>query len=58
VTKSIVSIVRTEDIRRPEDIERGIREALHLIGGIEDIIKPGDRVLLKPNVVYEVKPDT
>ncbi len=58
MTKSIVSIVRTKDIRRPEEIEEGIRKALQLIGGIEDIIKPGDRVLLKPNVVYEVKPNT
>lgn len=58
MAKSIVSVVRTEDVWSIEEIEKGIAEALRLIGGIEDCIKTGDRVLLKPNVVYSVEPNT
>jgi len=31
-----------------EDIEKGMNEALDLLGGIEKFISPGDRVLVKP----------
>jgi uncharacterized protein (DUF362 family)/NAD-dependent dihydropyrimidine dehydrogenase PreA subunit len=45
---SRVSIVRCTDY---SDVEAAIREALTLIGGLESIISPGNRVLLKPNVL-------
>jgi len=38
-----------------EDIEKGIQEALALLGGIEKFISPGDRVLIKPNMLEAVK---
>jgi len=33
-----------------------VQQAINLIGGIEDIISKGDRVLIKPNIAYEIKP--
>ena len=43
-----VSIVRCSDYSNAKD---AIRESLNLIGGLEKIIAPGNRVLLKPNVL-------
>lgn len=47
---SVVSLVRVA-----HDDERGIAEAvrrsIELIGGLEDIVKPGNLVLIKPNLV-------
>lgn len=38
-----------------DDVERGINEALALLGGLDKFISPGDRVLLKPNMVEGVE---
>jgi uncharacterized protein (DUF362 family)/NAD-dependent dihydropyrimidine dehydrogenase PreA subunit len=43
-----VSIVRCSDY---SNVKSAIKEALSLIGGLENIITPGKRVLLKPNVL-------
>jgi uncharacterized protein (DUF362 family)/NAD-dependent dihydropyrimidine dehydrogenase PreA subunit len=43
-----VSVVRCSDYSNAKD---AIKEALNLIGGLEKIIVPGNRVLLKPNVL-------
>lgn len=43
-----VSIVRCSDY---SNVKSAIKEALALIGGLESIITPGKRVLLKPNVL-------
>ncbi len=43
-----VSIVRCSDY---SNVKGAIRESLDLIGGLEKIIAPGNRVLLKPNVL-------
>ncbi|HII81188.1 MAG TPA: DUF362 domain-containing protein [Methanosarcina sp.] len=43
-----VSIVRCPDY---SSVKSAIKEALALIGGLESIITPGKRVLLKPNVL-------
>lgn len=43
-----VSIVRCSDYSK---VKSAIKEALSLIGGLESIIAPGNRVLLKPNVL-------
>ena len=34
-----------------ENVESAVREAVRLIGGIESIVKPGDSVVIKPNLV-------
>lgn len=43
-----VSIVRCSDY---SNVKSSVKEALTLIGGLESIITPGKRVLLKPNVL-------
>ncbi|MHC1757001.1 MAG: DUF362 domain-containing protein [Methanosarcina sp.] len=43
-----VSIVRCSDY---SNVKSAIKEALSLIGGLESVISPGNRVLLKPNVL-------
>ena len=43
-----VSIVQCADYSQVKD---AIKESLELIGGLDKIIAPGDRVLLKPNVL-------
>jgi len=49
-----VSIVRCSDYSKAKD---AIRESLNLIGGLEKIISPGSRVLLKPNVLAARPPE-
>ncbi len=43
-----VSIVHCSDY---SDVKNAIKEAIDLIGGLENLIFPGSRVLLKPNVL-------
>ena len=43
--KSTVSIAKIDEGR----VEKAVREAVDLIGGIETIVKPGEKVLLKVN---------
>lgn len=50
INKSQVSIVRCSSYERAE-VARAVKEALSLVGGIEKFIKPGSRVLLKPNLL-------
>jgi uncharacterized protein (DUF362 family) len=45
VDKNTVSIARIEE----GQVEKAVREAVDLIGGIEAIVKPGEKVLLKVN---------
>jgi uncharacterized protein (DUF362 family)/NAD-dependent dihydropyrimidine dehydrogenase PreA subunit len=50
-----VSIVCCPDY---SDTKRVIAEALELLGGLENIIQPGDRVLLKPNILASSPPES
>ena len=43
--KNTVSIVRIEE----DQVEKAVRKAVDLVGGIEAIVKPGETVLLKVN---------
>lgn len=43
--KSTVSIVRIEE----DQVLRAVRKAVDLIGGIEEVVSPGEKVLLNPN---------
>ncbi len=52
---SKVSIVRCPDY---SDTKKAIAEALDLLGGLEKIIQPGDRVLLKPNILAASPPES
>jgi uncharacterized protein (DUF362 family) len=43
--KSVVSIVKAG-----QDVEAAVREAIRMAGGLEDLIGPKSRVLIKPNI--------
>ena len=47
-----VSIVKGKPPLNYEKIRVMVKRAVDLVGGIEEIVKPGDFVLLKPNIVY------
>ena len=51
-----VSIVRCETYDE-EEVLRGLRRSIDLLGGIETFVKRGDRVLLKPNLLYGKPPE-
>ena len=61
-TEARVSIVRSDDPALPSpasvsgdindrQVEAMVRRAVDLIGGFEWLVRPGDRVLIKPNIV-------
>jgi len=54
--KSSVSIVRCQNYDEGKVLE-GLRQAITLIGGIENFVKSGDHVLLKPNLLYGKPPE-
>jgi uncharacterized protein (DUF362 family)/Pyruvate/2-oxoacid:ferredoxin oxidoreductase delta subunit len=54
--KEVVSIVRCETYDEAE-ILKGMRRSIELIGGIETIVRRGDRVLLKPNLLLGKLPE-
>lgn len=56
MNKSIVSIARAQDYE-PNTVERAVVESLNNLGGIEKYISPGQKVLLKPNLLGTFKPD-
>lgn len=53
---SEVSIVRCHSYQQ-EEVEKAVRESLQLIGGIDEIIKPQKRVLLKVNMINSDFPE-
>jgi len=53
---SKVSIVRCNSYEQKE-VEEAVRESLQLIGGLDEIIKPQDRVLLKVNMINSDFPE-
>jgi len=58
MTETIVSIVKLQPKPDYPKIREAVQEALTLIGGIEDIIKPGHLVLINPSwVAPPVEPE-
>jgi uncharacterized protein (DUF362 family) len=51
INMSKVSIVRAPRAPDRDEIYKMIKESLNLVGGLESIVKKGDIVALKPNVV-------
>jgi len=54
--KSSVSIVKCQIYDENEVLE-GLRKAIDLIGGVERFVQKGNRVLLKPNLLYGKAPE-
>jgi len=53
---STVAIVRCRDYSK-SNVSTAIREAVDLLGGIENFVQPANRVLLKPNLLSPRKPE-
>lgn len=51
-----VSIVKCPTYDETE-VLKGLRRSIDLIGGIQSFVKKGDRILLKPNLLYGKAPD-
>jgi len=56
MNKSIVSICRASDYA-PENIKNAVFECLQALGGIEKFVLPGQKVLLKPNLLGTFAPE-
>jgi len=54
--KSSVSIVKCENYDEGK-VFNGLHQSIELIGGIQTFVKKGDRVLLKPNLLYGKSPE-
>ena len=54
--KSKVSIARCADYRTGL-VEDSVRKAVDLLGGIKNFIKPGSKVLVKPNILMAKEPE-
>jgi len=54
--KAQVSIVKCNSYERGQ-VEKSVGAALDLLGGIKKFIKPGSKVLLKPNLLLAAEPE-
>jgi len=53
-----VAIVQATSWPVPDaEVERSVRQAVALAGGLEPLIEPGDTVVIKPNLVWGAAPD-
>ncbi|OGX16571.1 MAG: hypothetical protein A2166_01450 [Omnitrophica WOR_2 bacterium RBG_13_41_10] len=55
--KSIISIVKCQDYDQ-QRVFQATKKALDLIGGINSFIKPQSKVLVKPNLLLAIEPET
>lgn len=51
-----VALVSCGDYEK-QTVDRAIRQALSLLGGLEAFVKPGMKVAIKPNLVHKSKPE-
>jgi len=55
--RATVSVIRLDGYDAQDAVDRAMRDALAPLGGMGAIVKPGQRVLLKPNLVAPSKPE-
>jgi uncharacterized protein (DUF362 family)/Pyruvate/2-oxoacid:ferredoxin oxidoreductase delta subunit len=53
---SRTAIIKCTDYRQ-DRVDRAFQESLNLLGGVERYVRPGARVLIKPNLVTARQPD-
>jgi len=58
MAKARVSVVRTCEHPGASEIDTAVREAVRLIGGLQDIVRRGATVIVKPNLVVARSPAT
>ena len=47
----LVSVVRCSKTDDFDSVNEAVKNALHLIGGLESLVSRGDKVLIKPNII-------
>jgi uncharacterized protein (DUF362 family)/Pyruvate/2-oxoacid:ferredoxin oxidoreductase delta subunit len=57
MTDTRVSLVRCDEYHR-DQVYRKVKEAVDLVGGMSAFVSPGERVLLKPNLLSPKAPET
>ena len=55
--KSKVAVVRIAVESEYAKVREAVRQAIDLSGGLDDLVGPGDLVLVKPNVLAPASPD-
>ena len=55
--KAVVSIVKCEDYT-PSKVLRAVKEVIDLLGGMGKFVQPGQKVLLKPNLLSARPPES
>jgi len=56
MNRSKVALVRCETYD-PNAVHEAVRKGLDLIGGTSSLVKAGERIVMKPNVLYGTSPD-
>jgi uncharacterized protein (DUF362 family) len=56
--KSLVSVVKGSKKPSGKEVDASVKKAIGLAGGLTDLISSGDTVVIKPNVVAAIHPDT
>jgi len=54
--KSRVAVIRCEDYDYPS-VKRAVQRGIELIGGCQELIQPGENILLKPNLLAPDPPE-
>ncbi len=56
MNRSKVALIRCETYD-PDTVYQAVRRGLDLIGGISSLVKSGERIVMKPNVLYGTNPE-
>ena len=56
--KTKVAIVKGPDKPNENEIDSMVRKAIELAGGLASLVSRGDTVIIKPNLVYPMAPET
>jgi len=56
MNRSKVALVRCETYE-PDAVYEAVKKGLSLVGGTSSLVKPGERIVMKPNVLYGTNPE-
>jgi len=55
--RGVVSIVKGQKAPGEPEIDAMVRKAIALVGGMADIVSPGDTIIINPNLIAPASPD-
>jgi len=53
INREVVAVEKVSEDSQQEEIKAGLERLLQKLGGIEHFVRPGQRVVIKPNIVSE-----